>query len=120
MTPSDHRAAFLCSESRGAACHVRVCLEGAALPGPRTAVRVLECSERLGALLRAGEEARRLGLSVNAGHGLTYTNVRGLVAALEVGELHIGHSIVARAVLVGMERAAREMCRLIGCYSAKR
>ncbi|HEX9794583.1 MAG TPA: pyridoxine 5'-phosphate synthase [Planctomycetota bacterium] len=53
--------------------------------------------------------AHELGLGVNAGHGLDYENV-GLVAALpHVEALNIGHSIVARAVLVGMEQAVREM-----------
>jgi pyridoxine 5-phosphate synthase len=70
-------------------------------------------------LLQAAEEATRLGLRVNAGHGLTYANVRRLVGALQVEELHIGHSLIARAVMVGMERAAREMCELIARYSKK-
>jgi len=73
--------------------------------------------KRLDTLRRAADEARRLGLWVNAGHGLTYANVRALVGGLEVQELHIGHSIVARAVLVGMERAVREMWELIVRYS---
>jgi len=46
---------------------------------------------------------------VNAGHGLTYTNVGRIAALPEIGELNIGHSIVARAALVGMERAVHEM-----------
>jgi pyridoxine 5-phosphate synthase len=70
-------------------------------------------------LLRAAEEAARLRLRVNAGHGLTYTNVRALVGALRVEELHIGHSLIARAVMVGMERAVREMCALIALYSKR-
>jgi pyridoxine 5-phosphate synthase len=70
-------------------------------------------------LLRAAEEAARLRLRVNAGHGLTYANVRRLVGALQVEELHIGHSLIARAVMVGMERAVREMCELIALYSKK-
>ena len=72
--------------------------------------------KHLRALVRAADEARSLGLRVNAGHGLTYTNIRGLVETLDIEELHIGHSIIARAVLVGMERAVREMCELIGRY----
>lgn len=57
--------------------------------------------------------ARKLGLGVNAGHGLNYRNV-GPVAALKgIEEFNIGHSIVARAALVGMERAVREMLELI-------
>jgi pyridoxine 5-phosphate synthase len=57
----------------------------------------------------AARLGRKLGLSVHAGHGLTYQNVGALAALSEIAELNIGHSIVARAVLVGMERAVREM-----------
>jgi pyridoxine 5-phosphate synthase len=52
---------------------------------------------------------RKLGLEVHAGHGLDYRNVGRIAAIPEVSELNIGHSIVARAVLVGMERAVRDM-----------
>jgi pyridoxine 5-phosphate synthase len=52
---------------------------------------------------------RKLGLEVHAGHGLDYGNVGRIAAIPEVSELNIGHSIVARAVLVGMERAVRDM-----------
>jgi len=68
-------------------------------------------------LVRESDLARSLGLRVNAGHGLTYINVRGIVENLEVEELHIGHSIMARAIFVGMERAVKEMCDLIARYS---
>jgi pyridoxine 5-phosphate synthase len=51
----------------------------------------------------------KLGLRVHAGHGLTYQNVRAMAALPEMEELNIGHNIVARAVLVGMDRAVREM-----------
>jgi pyridoxine 5-phosphate synthase len=57
----------------------------------------------------AARLGRKLGLAVHAGHGLTYENVRGVAALSEISELNIGHSIVARAVLVGIERAVREM-----------
>jgi pyridoxine 5-phosphate synthase len=53
--------------------------------------------------------ARKLGLEVHGGHGLTYQNVGPVATVTEIVELNIGHSIVARAVLVGMERAVREM-----------
>jgi pyridoxine 5-phosphate synthase len=52
---------------------------------------------------------RKLGLGVHAGHGLDYGNVGRIAAIPDVSELNIGHSIVARAVLVGMERAVRDM-----------
>jgi pyridoxine 5-phosphate synthase len=55
----------------------------------------------------------RLGLRVLAGHGLDYRNVRRIVEIPEIEELNIGHSIVARASLVGMERAVREMKELM-------
>ncbi len=53
--------------------------------------------------------ASKLGLKVFAGHGLNYRNVRRIVEIPEIEELNIGHSIVARAALVGLERAVREM-----------
>jgi pyridoxine 5-phosphate synthase len=60
-------------------------------------------------LEEAAEHAAGLGLRVLAGHGLTYRNVGPVAAIPEIEELNIGHNIVARAVLVGMERAVREM-----------
>jgi len=52
-------------------------------------------------------------MGVAAGHGLHYFNVQSLARVAEIDELNIGHSIVARAVLVGFERAVREMVELI-------
>lgn len=61
-------------------------------------------------LLASGcEQAIKAGLRVNAGHGLTYWNVYPLACLPGMEELNIGHSIVSRAALVGMERAVREM-----------
>jgi pyridoxine 5-phosphate synthase len=57
----------------------------------------------------AAAAAARLGLAVAAGHGLHYANVLPIAAIDEIEELNIGHAIVARAVLVGLERAVREM-----------
>jgi pyridoxine 5-phosphate synthase len=57
--------------------------------------------------------ALSLGLVVNAGHGLTYQNVRDIAEIPCVEELNIGHSIISRAVLVGLDRAVREMLELI-------
>ena len=62
----------------------------------------------------AARLAKRLGLLVHAGHGLTYRNVAALAAISEISELNIGHSIVSRALLVGMERAVREMLDAMG------
>ena len=62
----------------------------------------------------AARLGRRLGLEVHAGHGLNYGNVRAVAQQSELAELNIGHSIVSRAVLVGMERAVREMLDAMG------
>jgi pyridoxine 5-phosphate synthase len=71
-------------------------------------------SERELAILKeASDFARQLGLHVHMGHGLNYTNVLAVARLAGVEELNIGHSIVARAVLVGMERAVREMKQAI-------
>ena len=51
----------------------------------------------------------RHGLKVNAGHGLHYTNVQAVAAMADIGELNIGHAIVAHAVFAGFENAVREM-----------
>ncbi|NIR44844.1 MAG: pyridoxine 5'-phosphate synthase [Gemmatimonadetes bacterium] len=69
--------------------------------------------EQLQRLRRAAKLGRGLGLAVHAGHGLTYENVTPVAAIPEIEELNIGHSIVGRAVLVGMERAVREMLELV-------
>jgi pyridoxine 5-phosphate synthase len=70
-------------------------------------------SARLDGVRRAAAAAAAQGLEVLAGHGLTYVNVRPIVAIPEIVELNIGHSIIARAVLVGLERAVREMVALL-------
>ena len=61
----------------------------------------------------AAKLAASLGLRVGAGHGLNYVNVRSIAALPEVEELNIGHSIISRASLVGMDRAVREMTALV-------
>jgi pyridoxine 5-phosphate synthase len=69
--------------------------------------------EQLGELIEAGKLIRRLGLGLHAGHGLNYHNVQAVAQIEEMHELNIGHAIVSRAVLVGMERAVREMKELM-------
>ena len=66
-------------------------------------------SVELGRLREAARLAQRLGLRVLAGHGLDLRNVGPVAAIPEVEELNIGHSIIGRAALVGMERAVGEM-----------
>ena len=72
-----------------------------------------EVTARLGELSEAVKAAREAGLVAHAGHGLTYINVRPVAEIDGVEELNIGHSIISRAVLVGLERAVREMKKLI-------
>lgn len=64
-------------------------------------------------LIAAGAAAVQSDLLLHMGHGLTYNNVSDVAAIANVCELNIGHSIVSRAVLVGMEQAVREMKRLV-------
>lgn len=65
------------------------------------------------AIAQAAKLAYKLGMGVNAGHGLNYRNVKRLTQIPEIVEYNIGHSIIARAVLVGIERAVREMKQLL-------
>jgi len=57
--------------------------------------------------------ATEMGLTAHGGHGLTYRNIQPIAAIGEIDEVSIGHSIVARAVLVGMDLAVREMLALL-------
>ena len=70
-------------------------------------------ARQLARLHRGARLGRELGLAVHAGHGLTYENVIPVAALPEIEEVNIGHSIVSRAVLVGLERAVREMVQLL-------
>ncbi len=64
-------------------------------------------------LLDSARHARSLGLRVKCGHGLNYQNIKLFRGRPEFEEFSIGHSIISRAVLVGLERAVREMLELI-------
>ncbi len=69
---------------------------------------------KLLAVVRAAAvHARSLGLGVNAGHGLNYLNIAPIARIAEIEEVSIGHAVIARALGTGMERAVREMARLI-------
>jgi pyridoxine 5-phosphate synthase len=67
----------------------------------------------LARLREMAQLGRDLGLAVHAGHGLTFENVVPVAAIPEIEELNIGHSIISRAVFVGLERAVRDMGALI-------
>ncbi|MEI1374359.1 pyridoxine 5'-phosphate synthase [Nostoc sp. UHCC 0926] len=67
----------------------------------------------LAILAKGCDQAIQAGLRVNAGHGLTYWNVYPVAALPGMEELNIGHTIISRAALVGMERAVREMKQAI-------
>lgn len=77
------------------------------------ATKPAEVARELDALVRGAALARELGMGVNAGHGLNYRNVQRVAVIEGMGELNIGHSIIARAIFVGLDRAVREMIALI-------
>lgn len=69
--------------------------------------------KELARLVESIEYADGLGLKVNAGHGLNYFNVKPIAAIPQIIELNIGHSIIARAVIDGLDKAIRDMKRLM-------
>ncbi len=69
--------------------------------------------EELEKLRTATMYAHKLGLTVNAGHGLDYHNTADVAAIEHMAELNIGHSIISRSIFVGLERAVREMIEII-------
>jgi pyridoxine 5-phosphate synthase len=64
-------------------------------------------------IIEATEYAKSLGIQVNAGHGLDYSNTTAIAKIPEISELNIGHSIVSRAVFVGISRATRQMIEVM-------
>lgn len=64
-------------------------------------------------IVDAAKLAKKLKLGVNASHGLCYNTIKAFAGLSEIDDFSIGHSIVARAALVGMDRAVRQMCALI-------
>jgi pyridoxine 5-phosphate synthase len=72
-----------------------------------------EQAAELERLIHGGRQAVALGLRVHAGHGLTYRNIIPIKQIPKLYEVNIGHNIVARAVLVGLDRAVREMLELL-------
>lgn len=72
-----------------------------------------EQAKELERIAKAAAYAASLGLKVNAGHGLTYHNVKAIAALPEMHELNIGHAIIGRAVMSGLKEAVAEMKRLM-------
>lgn len=72
-----------------------------------------EMFDELDRIRIAAKHAKKLGLGVNAGHGLNYLNIKVFREITEIDEVSIGHAIIARAVLVGMNQAVKEMIELI-------
>ena len=77
------------------------------------ATRSKEADAEFDAITQSAKLAYKLGMGVNAGHGLNYRNVKRLTHIPEIVEYNIGHSIVARAVLIGIEQAVKEMKVLV-------
>ena len=74
--------------------------------------------EELARLRAAANHGHGLGLQINAGHGINYANIAKILSVPHLEELNIGHSIVSRAVLVGLETAVREMLAAMRDYEA--
>ena len=72
-----------------------------------------EQAEQIELLKEAGRAIRSAGMALHAGHGLTYRNVLPVAAIPDMHELNIGHSIISRAIMVGLERAVCEMKDLV-------
>lgn len=68
---------------------------------------------QLNRLIQSAKHADTLGLQVNAGHGLHRHNVEAICLIPEIVELNIGHGIIARALMIGLDQAVREMKRLM-------
>ncbi|MGO9379375.1 MAG: pyridoxine 5'-phosphate synthase [Dissulfurispiraceae bacterium] len=78
--------------------------------------RGVRMKDELHRVIEAVNMAGKQGLSVNAGHGLNYFNVKGIASIDGIRGLYIGHSIISRALMVGIERAVREMKEAIGRF----
>lgn len=72
-----------------------------------------QLAEELEKIVLAAKHAKKIGLGVNAGHGLNYQNIKLVRDIYEIDEVSIGHSVIARAVMTGLPAAVQEMIRLI-------
>jgi pyridoxine 5-phosphate synthase len=88
-------------------------------PGDATVRRTREIEKELARIGAAARLATKSGLKVAAGHGLTYRNVGAVARIPEIEEFNIGHNIIARAALVGLDRAVREMVEAVRIAQTK-
>ena len=72
-----------------------------------------EMVEELDRITEAAAHAKKLGMGVNAGHGLNYINMKDFINVPNIDEVSIGHAIIARSVFVGLEQAVKEMLLLV-------
>ncbi|MDQ3012598.1 MAG: pyridoxine 5'-phosphate synthase [Acidobacteriota bacterium] len=88
-------------------------------PGDLTVRRIKAIEEEISRIRSAVKIALREKLSIAAGHGLTYRNVGAIACIQEIEEFNIGHNIIARAALIGLDRAVREMIAAINAAQGK-
>jgi pyridoxine 5-phosphate synthase len=69
--------------------------------------------DELETIRQAVKHAKKLGLGVNAGHGLNYQNIKEFIAIKDIDEVSIGQAVIAKSVFVGLEKAIKEMIDLI-------
>lgn len=81
--------------------------------GPYALAKRDDQKRELARLVDSGQIASQAGMRLHAGHGLNYTNVRPVALIPQMAELNIGHSIISRAVMVGMREAVAEMRRIL-------
>jgi pyridoxine 5-phosphate synthase len=81
--------------------------------GPYALAKREQQTEELARLTEAGRATSSLGMRLHAGHGLNYTNVRPVAEIPDMAELNIGHSIVSRAMMIGMRDAVAQMRRIL-------
>ena len=72
-----------------------------------------DAESELARLKKAAQDAHKLGLKINAGHGLNYRNLKSVAMIEEIEEFSIGHSLIGHAVYVGLERAVKEMLEIL-------
>ncbi len=75
-----------------------------------------EMFDELERIRLAAKHAKKLGMGVNAGHGLNYINIKEFLAIENIDEISIGHAVISHALFVGLERAVKEMFALINTY----